>query len=307
MHLTPAVTLFLITFGAIEWWLHTWEGPPPLRNSAGTRGPEADALQIPGHPQLSEDQRSSAGTRGPEADVQQIPEHPHLSVEQDRQIYRHHKRNPSVHHDRKTRNINEPQPSTNTYLQLAKMVADNSPNPKDCYVCGLIPHSTTEGLPLMALPITPCDTCHVLNFNSSYKHCACPNPSQTRRLYCDQLYYNCYSCNTPTPLTLRMVPKTLKWCVEGKGNIYLGTSKCDSTYTSSEELLVKSKRNVLFRKYASPDSTDDYNYLAMMIHHCSVPLPKGVYWICGMKAYEYLPKGWSGVCNASHESFDCAT
>ncbi len=37
-----------------------------------------------------------------------------------------------------------------------------------------------------------------------------------------------------------------------------------------------------------------------MINHCSIPLPNGVYWVCGMKAYEYLPEGWSGVCGLGH-------
>lgn len=67
-----------------------------------------------------------------------------------------------------------------------------------------------------------------------------------------------------------MVPKTFKWCVEGNGNIHLGTSKCDSTYTSSEELIGKSKRNVPLRQHSSSDSTDYYNHLATMIRHCSI-------------------------------------
>lgn len=48
------------------------------------------------------------------------------------------------------------------------------------------------------------------------------------------------------------------------------------------------------------DPVDDYNHVATMINHCSIPLPKGVYWICGLKAYEYLRTGWSGVCGLSH-------
>ena len=103
-----------------------------------------------------------------------------------------------------------------------------------------------------------------------------------------------------------MVPKTLKWCVEGKGTIHLGTSKCDTIYNSTEELTDKSKRNVPLKQQPSSDPIDDYNHFATMISHCSIPLPKGVYWICGMKAYEFLPIGWSGSCHTNHESGDTA-
>ena len=56
-------------------------------------------------------------------------------------------------------------------------------NPKNCYVCGFIPHSTREGLPLMALPASSCDTCHILHFNSPKEHCTCPSLSQNRLYY----------------------------------------------------------------------------------------------------------------------------
>uniref|UniRef100_A0A3B4WXW0 ribonuclease H n=1 Tax=Seriola lalandi dorsalis TaxID=1841481 RepID=A0A3B4WXW0_SERLL len=53
--------------------------------------------------------------------------------------------------------------------------------------------------------------------------------------------------------------------------------------------------------YASQHSSSkEYGHFVNLIQYCSIPLPKGVYWICGMKAYEYLPKDWSGVCGLGH-------
>ena len=70
-------------------------------------------------------------------------------------------------------------------------------NPKNCYVCGFIPHSTREGLPLMALPASSCDTCHILHFNSPKEHCTCPSLSQNR------LYYTAMNfVQTVIPVTL---------------------------------------------------------------------------------------------------------
>ena len=275
--------------------------PEDRRSTAGHTAPEADVQ----HPLPLEDQRSSTGHTAPEEDLQHPPRsttgtgkyarhtqtHLKPSKGQNRETYQHHKQDLFIQRDKKTPYIYI---TTNTYLQLAKMVADNSPNPKDCYVCGFIPHSTTDGLPFMALPITSCDTCHILHFNSTYEHCACPNPPQIRQLSCHQTHTNCYSCNTPDPLTLAMVPKTFKWCVEGTGTIHLGLSNCDTIYISTEQLPEKPKQQLSF------DPIDDYNHLAALTTHCSIPLPKGVYWICGMKAYEVLPVGWSGRCGLGH-------
>ena len=43
-------------------------------------------------------------------------------------------------------------PSHQTHSPIGKKkVADNSPNSMNCYVCGFIPHSTKEELPLISI------------------------------------------------------------------------------------------------------------------------------------------------------------
>ena len=76
--------------------------------------------------------------------------------------------------------------------------------------------------------------------------------------------------------------------------------KCDSTYASSQLAIGESKENVPPGQNFSSDFIEKYNHLVSVMIHCSLSLPKGVYWICSTKAYEYLPRGWSGVCGLGH-------
>lgn len=96
---------------------------------------------------------------------------------------------------------------SNTYLRLAQRVATRRPNPHNGHVCGFFPHHI-KGLPTMPcpLPVIPA-TCWVTS-------------PQTRQLLCDPPDKKCYSCHSPSPITLTVVQETGEnGASRGKGNI----------------------------------------------------------------------------------------
>ena len=178
-HLLPRYKVLAAPLGRIHRKDNTGTGDPEenvhqlpeeQRSNTGTGGPEEDVCRLP------EEQRCNAGTRGPGEAVEHPPAHP-----KNAESNKHHKQDLSRYQKGKTLDGYEWQ-SSNIFLQLAITVADNSPNRKNCYVCGFIPHSTKEGLPLMALPASFCDTCHILYFNSTKEHCTGPNLSSDESL-----------------------------------------------------------------------------------------------------------------------------
>ena len=60
----------------------------------------------------------------------------------------------NIHQDRRFKHYVESH-HHNLYLKLSHTIATIAKK-NNCYVCRLIPHSTTGGLPMMALPLTPC-------------------------------------------------------------------------------------------------------------------------------------------------------
>ena len=60
----------------------------------------------------------------------------------------------NIHQDQRSKRYVESH-HHNLYLKLSHTIATMA-NKTNCYVCGLIPHSTTGGLPMMAIPLTPC-------------------------------------------------------------------------------------------------------------------------------------------------------
>lgn len=53
--------------------------------------------------------------------------------------------------------------AVNIFLTMAWQVANHINPNSSCYVCGLMPYTAGEGLPLMALPASDCDTCHLFH------------------------------------------------------------------------------------------------------------------------------------------------
>nr|XP_019954141.1 PREDICTED: endogenous retrovirus group 3 member 1 Env polyprotein-like [Paralichthys olivaceus] len=193
----------------------------------------------------------------------------------------------------------------NIFMTMAWQVANHIHPNSSCYVCGLMPYTAGEGLPLMALPASDCDTCHLMHIplSQSYSHPDCPRLSKMRPLNCSGGHINCQRCvQTPKPVPVLVVPQPFPWCLENDGESPVGESHCLRTFkwdpkqtsfdfkpldSAPEHCLEAAGRGRL-------------NALAHRTASCSISSPEGMYWVCGNLGYPYLPVDYRGRCGLAY-------
>ncbi len=193
----------------------------------------------------------------------------------------------------------------NIFLTMAWQVANHIRPNSSCYVCGLMPYTAGEGLPLMALPASDCDTCHLLHIptSQSYSRPDCASVSKMRPLNCSRGHANCNRClKTPKPVPISLIPQPFPWCLQNDGATPVGQSDCLRTFKWDPE-----QTNIDFK---SPDSAPQHcleaagqarlSALAHRTASCSISSPVGMYWVCGNLAYPYLPVDYKGRCGLAY-------
>lgn len=193
----------------------------------------------------------------------------------------------------------------NIFMTMAWQVANHIHPNSSCYVCGLMPYTAGEGLPLMALPASDCDTCHLLHIplSQSYSHPDCQRLSKMRPLNCSRGHANCNKClKTPKPVPVQLIPQPFPWCLENDGNRPVGESSCLHTF--------KWDRQHTDTEFKSLDSAPQQclkaagqTRLSALAHRtasCSISSPAGMYWVCGNLAYPYLPVDYKGRCGLAY-------
>uniref|UniRef100_A0A8C4IMV7 Uncharacterized protein n=1 Tax=Dicentrarchus labrax TaxID=13489 RepID=A0A8C4IMV7_DICLA len=193
----------------------------------------------------------------------------------------------------------------NIFLTMAWQVASHIRTNSSCYVCGLMPYTAGGGLPLMALPASDCDTCHLMHIplSQSYSHPDCSRITKMRPLNCSRGHANCYRClKTPKPVPIMLLPKPFPWCLQNDGKTPVGKSNCLRTFKWDPE-----QTSIDFK---SLDSAPDHcleaagqvrlNALAHRTASCSISAPVGMYWVCGKLAYPYLPVDYKGRCGLAY-------
>lgn len=193
----------------------------------------------------------------------------------------------------------------NIFLTMGRQVAKHVQPNSSCYVCGLIPYTAGEGLPLMALPASDCDTCHLMHItlSLSYSHPDCPSVSKMRPLDCSGGHANCYRClKSPKPVPILLIPRPFPWCLENDGERAVGESDCLHTFKWDPE-----HTDVEFKSLGSAPQQclkaagrTLLNGLAHRTASCSVSSPVGMYWVCGNLAYPYLPVDYKGRCGLAY-------
>lgn len=194
----------------------------------------------------------------------------------------------------------------NVFLTMAWQVANHTRPNSSCYVCGLMPYTAGEGLPLMALPASDCDTCRLLHisFPKSQSGPDCSNvlEMKMRPLNCSAKATNCYRClETPKPVPV-VVPQPLSWCLENKGRRPVGRSDCLQTFKWDQK-----QTDFHMNHFASaPQQCLEaagrarLDALARRSASCSISSPVGMYWVCGNVAYPYLPVDYDGRCGLAY-------
>lgn len=188
---------------------------------------------------------------------------------------------------------------------MAWQVAGHLNPNSSCYVCGLMPYTAGEGMPLMALPVSDCDTCHLMHLplSQTYSHPDCNRISKMRPLHCSRGYTNCNRCfQMPKPVPVSVSPKPFSWCLQNDGEAFVGRSECLRTFKSDARF---SRMNFQPLTSAPQDCVEAAGEarLGALAHHtadCSISSPVGMYWVCGNLAYPYLPVNYNGRCGLAY-------
>lgn len=193
----------------------------------------------------------------------------------------------------------------NIFLTMAWQVASQINPNSSCYVCGLMPFTAGEGLPLMALPASDCDTCHLMHvpLAQGYSHPDCAKMSKMRPLKCSGGHSNCNRClQIPKPVPISVTPQPFPWCLQNDGETFVGHSDCQRTFKADARF---ARRDFDALISAPKDCVEaaGVGRLNALAHHtadCSISSPVGMYWVCGNLAYPYLPVNYNGRCGLAY-------
>lgn len=193
----------------------------------------------------------------------------------------------------------------NIFLTMAWQVANHIGPNSSCYVCGLMPYTAGEGLPLMGLPASDCDTCHLLHVHATqpFSHPNCPTMSKMRPLNCSGGHGNCNRCvETPKPVPIQLMPQLLRWCLESDGKTSVGESDCLRTYKwdPKHTPVEFHALNTAPEQCLDAAGAERLSALARHTASCSISAPVGMYWVCGNLAYPYLPIDYNGRCGLAY-------
>ncbi|XP_015234168.1 PREDICTED: endogenous retrovirus group PABLB member 1 Env polyprotein-like [Cyprinodon variegatus] len=193
---------------------------------------------------------------------------------------------------------------SNVFLTMAWEVASHLRPNSSCYVCGLMPYTAGEGLPLMVLPASDCDMCRLMHINlpGSSSDLNCPG-LKMRPLHCENVKGNCNRCSvTPKAVPILVLPRRFTWCLENDGHIPMGYSQCLRTFKWGP-----GRRETDWKAFNSAphpclDAAGEarLNALAQRTATCSISSPVGMYWVCGSLAYPYLPVDYKGRCGLGY-------
>lgn len=195
--------------------------------------------------------------------------------------------------------------NVNFFLTMAWQVAGHLNPNSSCYVCGLMPYTAGEGMPLMALPVSDCDTCHLMHLplSQTYSHPDCNRVSKMRPLHCSRGYTNCNRCfQMPKPVSVSVSPKPFSWCLQNDGEAFVGRSECLRTFKSDARFARMNFQPLTSAPQDCVEAAGEARFGALAHHtaDCSISSPVGMYWVCGNLAYPYLPVNYNGRCGLAY-------
>ena len=178
----------------------------------------------------------------------------------------------------------EPVKPPNTFVALTAEIA-NIQNQSDCWVCMEPPTGSSTGLHLVVLPLTFFE--HLSNPVRGLG--ATTNANYSKRVFAPRdPGVNTYV--VPSPLWVENTIGSV--CFKGEGSNIMGRSTCKFSLpvpTEWGETVVASNPN------QAEEQVTFTVWPALRYTEGMIP-PKGIFLVCGNKAYPYLPKGWAGSC-----------
>uniref|UniRef100_UPI00358EA2DE uncharacterized protein n=1 Tax=Myxine glutinosa TaxID=7769 RepID=UPI00358EA2DE len=198
-------------------------------------------------------------------------------------------------------------PEENTYWKVARHMATLQ-NRTRCWMCMHLPRTSTTGIPMVALPLSLNDLC------SKPLDTKCLSTTLTSQgsdgTACKRVFQYSPPIQSqhfeerPAPVWVKPARGAL--CLEGKGQITVGKSVCRATLLADPR---EGKHMLLVNVTSSPlhnlthlqlawEGVNGTNTIAdrrtCMTTH--LVAPHGTMFVCGNKAYPYLPDNWGGRC-----------
>uniref|UniRef100_UPI00358F9B33 uncharacterized protein isoform X1 n=1 Tax=Myxine glutinosa TaxID=7769 RepID=UPI00358F9B33 len=198
-------------------------------------------------------------------------------------------------------------PEENTYWKVARHMATVQ-NRTQCWMCMHLPRTSTAGIPMVVLPLSLNDLC------SKPLDTKCISTTLTSQGSDETACKRVFQYSPPIlsrhfeerPAPVWVKPAWGALCLEGKGQVMVGKSVCRDTLPADPR---KGKHTLLVNVTSSPlhnlthlqlawkgeNGTNTIpGLLTCMTTH--LVAPHGTMFVCGNKAYPYLPDNWGGIC-----------
>uniref|UniRef100_UPI00358E99D8 uncharacterized protein n=1 Tax=Myxine glutinosa TaxID=7769 RepID=UPI00358E99D8 len=204
-------------------------------------------------------------------------------------------------------------PKENTYWTVTRAMAKVQ-NRSRCWMCMHFPHTSTTGIEMVVLPLSLRDMCsgplRTPCLTTTLELVGPKHPAVCSREF---------RYTPPIKQALLDKPPDPVWvteqrgrlCLIGKGHVQMGTSECTHTLPSANlppdtrgrqkggtlKITIddQAQHNVtrLTVSWGAPNATRFE--ISKCMASALIP-PHGVMFICGNKAYPYLPENWGGTC-----------
>ncbi|XP_043927107.1 syncytin-1-like [Protopterus annectens] len=165
----------------------------------------------------------------------------------------------------------------NTFTKSLQMYSETL-KAKQCWICAEIPQDANSGIPLRPIPFTLLEMLNLTNQDWVPRNNSFPKTQPFMRLVHTNV--------------------TADVCLQGEGTSnhpFLGKSPCHFIFAS---------RNASEQCFEHFSNETCWTFKKARTKHWvttwMVPIRTGIYYICGNKAYKWLPENWTGLCYLGH-------
>lgn len=172
-----------------------------------------------------------------------------------------------------------------------------------------VPHSVSvgTGIPWVAHPVSPCDTCAVLKLSpkSFVDISTCHNITVPLLTQCCVPGITCNQVHLPSfNMSDVIVPAIFSWCLQQNGaSPPMGSipqTACQNVYSLDKDKSYHHMGPIVSSSDNSPEDcvTEENSWLSLLELNkfCRIAAPQGTYWLCGTTVWPELPAQFTGIC-----------